>query len=106
MERSREARKRSGSRAPPLLITTFRQSISRSKISILYDMRQCGRRRVIDFLTLLALSANERSLFLTAGHNFMRQANAQLQADRRSEILEAAQGCFARAGFHQTSMQE
>lgn len=36
----------------------------------------------------------------------MRRANAQLQADRRSEILQAAQTCFARAGFHQTSMQE
>lgn len=36
----------------------------------------------------------------------MRRANAQLQADRRSEILGAAQTCFARAGFHQTSMQE
>jgi AcrR family transcriptional regulator len=36
----------------------------------------------------------------------MRRANAQLQADRRGEILEAAQSCFARSGFHQTSMQE
>src|ERR1700704_962657 len=36
----------------------------------------------------------------------MRKANVQLQADRRSEILAAAQTCFARAGFHQTSMQE
>jgi len=36
----------------------------------------------------------------------MRRANAQLQADRRDEILAAAQTCFARAGFHQTSMQE
>ena len=36
----------------------------------------------------------------------MRRANVQLQADRRSEILQAAQACFARAGFHQTSMQE
>jgi AcrR family transcriptional regulator len=36
----------------------------------------------------------------------MRRANVQLQADRRSEILSAAQACFARAGFHQTSMQE
>jgi AcrR family transcriptional regulator len=36
----------------------------------------------------------------------MRRANAQLQSDRRTEILDAAQGCFARAGFHQTSMQE
>lgn len=26
--------------------------------------------------------------------------------DRREEILDAAQRCFARAGFHQTSMQE
>jgi len=36
----------------------------------------------------------------------MRRANAQLQADRRTEILGAAQTCFARSGFHQTSMQE
>src|SRR5215470_5190979 len=36
----------------------------------------------------------------------MRRANVQLAADRRSEILAAAQTCFARAGFHQTSMQE
>src|SRR3954471_11257136 len=36
----------------------------------------------------------------------MRRANVQLQADRRGEILQAAQTCFARAGFHQTSMQE
>jgi TetR/AcrR family transcriptional repressor of uid operon len=36
----------------------------------------------------------------------MRRANAQLQADRRDEILAAAQTCFARSGFHQTSMQE
>ena len=36
----------------------------------------------------------------------MRRANAQLQIDRRAEILSAAQTCFARSGFHQTSMQE
>src|SRR4029434_5131536 len=36
----------------------------------------------------------------------MRRPNMQLQADRRGEILAAAQSCFARAGFHQTSMQE
>ena len=36
----------------------------------------------------------------------MRRANVQLQADRRFESLEAAQTCFARSGFHQTSMQE
>src|SRR6187549_2796443 len=35
----------------------------------------------------------------------MRRANVQLQADRRFEILQAAQTCFARSGFHQTSMQ-
>jgi len=36
----------------------------------------------------------------------MRRVNTQLQADRRSEILGAAQTCFARSVFHQTSMQE
>jgi AcrR family transcriptional regulator len=36
----------------------------------------------------------------------MRHANAQLQSDRRAEILDAARICFARSGFHQTSMQE
>ncbi len=36
----------------------------------------------------------------------MRRANAKLQSDRRAEILTAAQYCFARCGFHQTSMQE
>ena len=36
----------------------------------------------------------------------MRQASAQLRSDRRSEILDAAQRCFARTGFHQTSMQQ
>jgi AcrR family transcriptional regulator len=36
----------------------------------------------------------------------MRQANVQKQSDRRAEILAAAQRCFVRSGFHQTSMQE
>jgi TetR/AcrR family transcriptional repressor of uid operon len=38
--------------------------------------------------------------------NIVRQVNAQLHSDRRSEILDAARRCFARAGFHQTSMQQ
>ena len=33
-------------------------------------------------------------------------ATARRQADRRAEILDAAQVCFARAGFHRTSMHE
>ena len=36
----------------------------------------------------------------------MSRTNIQRQTDRRSEILEAAQRCFVRNGFHQTSMQE
>jgi AcrR family transcriptional regulator len=36
----------------------------------------------------------------------MRRPNAQRQSDRRAEILEAAERCFARSGFHQASMQE
>ncbi len=36
----------------------------------------------------------------------MRRANTQLQSDRRAEILDAAERCFARSGFHRTSMQE
>src|SRR5215207_5973114 len=35
----------------------------------------------------------------------MRQASTQLRSDRRTEILDAAQACFARSGFHRTSMQ-
>jgi TetR/AcrR family transcriptional regulator, repressor for uid operon len=36
----------------------------------------------------------------------MRRASAQLQSDRRAEILAAAQRCFVRSGFHGASMQE
>ncbi len=36
----------------------------------------------------------------------MRRADAQRQIDRRTEILDAAERCFARSGFHGASMQE
>jgi TetR/AcrR family transcriptional repressor of uid operon len=33
-------------------------------------------------------------------------ASAQRQSDRRTEILDAAERCFARSGFHRASMQD
>src|SRR3981081_4689616 len=36
----------------------------------------------------------------------MRRADTQRQSDRRLEILDAAQRCFVRSGFHGASMQE
>lgn len=36
----------------------------------------------------------------------MHRTATQRQSDRRAEILDAAGSCFARSGFHQTSMQE
>src|ERR1051325_11463629 len=36
----------------------------------------------------------------------MNPLKVQRQSDRRDEILSAAQRCFVRSGFHQTSMQE
>lgn len=36
----------------------------------------------------------------------MRKPNENLHEDRRHTILDAAQLCFARTGFHQTTMQD
>src|SRR5260370_21709545 len=36
----------------------------------------------------------------------MRRADVERQPDRRLEILDAAQRCFVRSGFHGASMQE
>jgi AcrR family transcriptional regulator len=36
----------------------------------------------------------------------MRSTAIKRQVDRREEILAAAQRCFSRSGFHQSSMQE
>src|SRR6476661_1391295 len=41
-----------------------------------------------------------------ATQHSMSQPKLQRQSDRRDDILEAAERCFVRSGFHQTSMQE
>jgi AcrR family transcriptional regulator len=58
-------------------------------------------------LTVTSRCENERSFsFRVRRINSMNQVNVQRQSDRRAEILEAAERCFVRSGFHQTSMQE
>src|SRR5258705_13758773 len=60
-----------------------------------------------DHLTVISRYENERSFsFFVRRTNSMNQINVQRQSDRRAEILQAAQRCFVRSGFHQTSMQE
>src|SRR5260370_31585357 len=49
---------------------------------------------------------NVHSHSLVRRTNSMNQLKVQRQSDRRAEILQAAQRCFVRSGFHQTSMQE
>jgi TetR/AcrR family transcriptional repressor of uid operon len=39
-------------------------------------------------------------------NNPVRTANLQHQTDRRAAILDAAERCFSRSGFHQTSMSD
>src|SRR6201747_3033356 len=48
---------------------------------------------------------NERSFIVSPASLRMPASRTELPEDRRFQILKAAMICFAKRGFHQTSMQ-
>lgn len=73
------------------------------------NFRAGQARRAIDLPDFVRIRERTFIRFILHCNNLgepLRQANAQLHSDRRVEILDAARRCFARMGFHQTSMQQ